>query len=472
CGWAVCDACLARSGAGPCDRRLRWRADRLAHRPPGAAHARPHPRHADARSRDHGSAIGQCQCDEADHRRGGWALRLPPLAAVGAVHLRSRRRDRLLVQPRRGGLYLFRLQDCGQFALRPRNPWHSRQSGAHAHARRPCDVAAGDALLHLGRARGNCRRAFGAGHDPGRARQSRLSPLRHRARHADPRRHRESLWRDHRRHDLRRPLRPRGGDRSLQLAVRDRLPAHLRGALRAAGDRRPHRRLVAPLRGMAEPGMSESALSIAGISKNFGGLRVARSISLSLETGARHALIGPNGAGKTTLVNIMSGLLQPSAGTIHLAGADITHVSPERRVALGLARTFQISSLFPTLTVAENVGLAFEARFGLDRKLWGSVRKSASVVDGAAALLHSLGLLDEPAAGLAAADRGALLDLLLKLPAALTILVIEHDMSLVFRLAQRITVLVEGAVMTEGTVAEIRADPRVRDVYLGTRAHG
>jgi branched-chain amino acid transport system ATP-binding protein len=256
---------------------------------------------------------------------------------------------------------------------------------------------------------------------------------------------------------------------------------------------------------MAEPGMSEAALSIAGISKNFGGLRVARNISLSLPTGARHALIGPNGAGKTTLVNIMSGLLQPSAGTIHLVGTDITHVSPERRVALGLARTFQISSLFPTLTVAENVGLAFEARFGLDRRLWGSVRKSAPVVDGAAALLHSLGLLDlagkrvadlpygqrrlveialvlalepkillldEPAAGLAAADRGALLDLLLKLPEGLTILVIEHDMSLVFRLAQRITVLVEGAVLTEGTVAEIRADPRVRDVYLGSRAHG
>ncbi len=245
-------------------------------------------------------------------------------------------------------------------------------------------------------------------------------------------------------------------------------------------------------------------LAVEGISKSFGGLRVSREVSLSLRAGARHALIGPNGAGKTTLVNIISGLLRPSAGTIRVAGVDITGLSPERRVAMGLARTFQISSLFPSLTVAENVGLAFESRFGLDRRLWGDVRKSAAVVDGAAALLDSLGLidlaakrvadlpygqrrlveialvlalepkillLDEPAAGLAAADRGALLDLLLRLPAALSVLVIEHDMSLVFRLAQRITVLVEGGVLTEGAVAEIRADPRVRDVYLGSRVH-
>jgi branched-chain amino acid transport system ATP-binding protein len=251
--------------------------------------------------------------------------------------------------------------------------------------------------------------------------------------------------------------------------------------------------------------MSVPALAIEGISKNFGGLRVARDISLSLAVGARHALIGPNGAGKTTLVHMVSGLVDPSAGKIFLAGTDVTQVPAERRVALGLARTFQISSLFPSLTVAENVGLAFEARFGLDHRLWGNVRNCAEIVDGTAALLHSLGLLhlakarvadlpygqrrlveiglvlalepkilllDEPAAGLAAADRGALLELLLRMPAALTILIIEHDMSLVFRIAERITVLVEGQILTEGSVAEIRADPRVRDVYLGTRVHG
>ena len=251
--------------------------------------------------------------------------------------------------------------------------------------------------------------------------------------------------------------------------------------------------------------MAVPALAIEGISKNFGGLRVSRDISLSLAVGARHALIGPNGAGKTTLVNLISGLLQPSSGRIALDGVDITNLAPERRVGLGLARTFQISSLFPSLTVAENVGLAFEARFGLDRRLWGRVRSRPEIVEGTASLLQSLGLielarkrvadlpygqrrlveialvlalepktllLDEPAAGLAVSDRGALLDLLLRLPEALTILVIEHDMSLVFRLAQRITVLVEGQVMTEGSVADIRADARVRDVYLGTRTHG
>jgi branched-chain amino acid transport system ATP-binding protein len=251
--------------------------------------------------------------------------------------------------------------------------------------------------------------------------------------------------------------------------------------------------------------MTVPALAIEGISKSFGGLRVSRDISFSLPVGARHALIGPNGAGKTTLVNLVSGLLQPSSGSIKLAGTDITHLAPERRVGLGLARTFQISSLFPSLTVAENVGLAFEARFGLDRRLWGRVRARPEIVEGTASLLQSLGLialagkriadlpygqrrlveialvlalepktllLDEPAAGLAVSDRGALLDLLLRLPESLTILVIEHDMSLVFRLAQRITVLVEGQVLTEGSVADIRADPRVRDVYLGTRAHG
>jgi len=251
--------------------------------------------------------------------------------------------------------------------------------------------------------------------------------------------------------------------------------------------------------------MSVPALAIEGISKNFGGLRVARDISLTLQPGARHALIGPNGAGKTTLVHMMSGLIAPSAGHIHLAGTDITHMPPERRVALGLARTFQISSLFPSLTVAENVGLAFAARFKLDHRLWGSPRRQSAVIDGVAELLDNLGLLalaarrvadlpygqrrlveialvlalaphtlllDEPAAGLATSDRGALLDLLLRLPAELTILVIEHDMSLVFRMAQRITVLVEGQILTEGSVAEIRTDPRVRDVYLGTRTHG
>jgi branched-chain amino acid transport system ATP-binding protein len=251
--------------------------------------------------------------------------------------------------------------------------------------------------------------------------------------------------------------------------------------------------------------MTVPALEIEGISKSFGALRVARAVSLALAPGARHALIGPNGAGKTTLVNLITGLLQPSAGTIRLDGADITELPPERRVTLGLARTFQISSLFPQLSVAENVALALEAKLGLDQNVLGRVRARADLVDGTASLLDSLGLLalaprriadlpygqrrlveialvlalepktlllDEPAAGLASSDRHAVLDLLLRLPQSLTILVIEHDMSLVFRLANRITVMVEGAVLVEGSPAEIRANAEVRDVYLGTRSHG
>jgi branched-chain amino acid transport system ATP-binding protein len=251
--------------------------------------------------------------------------------------------------------------------------------------------------------------------------------------------------------------------------------------------------------------VSEFALEIDHVSKSFGALRVAREVSLALRPGARHALIGPNGAGKTTLVNLVTGLLDPSAGSIRLDGTDITALAPDRRVTLGLARTFQITSLFPLLTVAENVALALEARLGDDHKLWGRLRSCVEIVDGTAALLDSLGLLelapkriadlpygqrrlveialvlalepktlllDEPAAGLASDDRHAVLDLLLRLPAALTILIIEHDMSLVFRLAQRITVMVEGAILVEGSPAEIRANAEVRDVYLGTRSHG
>jgi branched-chain amino acid transport system ATP-binding protein len=246
-------------------------------------------------------------------------------------------------------------------------------------------------------------------------------------------------------------------------------------------------------------------LAIEGLCKNFGALAVSRDISLSLPDGARHALIGPNGAGKTTLVNLISGLVRPSAGRIRLAGSDITDASPERRVALGLARTFQISSLFPHLTVAENVGLAVAGRLKRDGRIWNRLRAQTDIIDGAGELLDRIGLLplaqrpiatlpygqrrlveialvlalepkllllDEPAAGLASEDRTLVLDLLLRLPSTLAILIIEHDMSVVFRLAERITVLVEGAILLSGTPEEIRADSRVRDVYLGVRSHG
>ena len=242
------------------------------------------------------------------------------------------------------------------------------------------------------------------------------------------------------------------------------------------------------------------ALEISGLCKKFGTLVVTQNVDLTLRPGARHALIGPNGAGKTTLVNQITGVTKPNAGAIRLFGAEITSTAPERRVALGVVRTFQIISLFARLTVAENLGLAVAAHRSLDAKPWGSLRADDRVVDGVRDLLEQLDLerfagrmvselgygqrrlveialalalepkvllLDEPAAGISSRDLGRLEATLATLPANVAVLLIEHDMSLVFRFAERITVLVGGAVLVEGSVEEVRADQRVRDVYLG-----
>jgi len=255
---------------------------------------------------------------------------------------------------------------------------------------------------------------------------------------------------------------------------------------------------------MSEGNADQPALEIIGLNKNFGALKVTQNINLTLQPGARHALIGPNGAGKTTLVNQITGVLRPDSGTIRLFGTDITNATPEKRVALGVVRTFQIISLFLRLTVAENIGLAIAASQSLDAKPWGSLRDDDRVVDEVRAVLERLDLLpvaerkvselgygqrrlveialalalrpkvlllDEPAAGVSSRDLGMLLDILNRLPADIAVLVIEHDMSLVFRFAQRITVLVGGAVLVEGSVEEVRADQRVRDVYLGRSAY-
>jgi len=249
---------------------------------------------------------------------------------------------------------------------------------------------------------------------------------------------------------------------------------------------------------------SGAALEISGLYKNFGALKVTQDVSLALQPGARHALIGPNGAGKTTLVNQITGVIKPDKGTIRLFGNDITGATPERRVALGVVRTFQIISLFLRLTVAENIGLAIAASLKLDAKPWGSLRDDDRVVEGVAELLDRLGLtsvarrkvselgygqrrlveialalalkpkvllLDEPAAGVSSRDLGLLLEILSRLPKEIAVLVIEHDMSLVFRFAQRITVLVGGAKLVEGTVDEVRNNQQVRDVYLGRRGN-
>ena len=246
--------------------------------------------------------------------------------------------------------------------------------------------------------------------------------------------------------------------------------------------------------------MSSPALETRGLFKSFGALRVAENINFHLEAGARHALIGPNGAGKTTFVNMLTGRLRPSAGRILLGGEDVTALPQAARVQRGLGRTFQINTLCGELSVLDNVALAIAERRGVAGRMWRPESAYAEVREEAMQVLASLGLaddaairvrdlaygkqrqveiaialglrpnvllLDEPAAGVPTAESTRILEVLAALPAEVAILIIEHDMDLVFRFASRITVLVRGAVLCEGAPAEIAADPRVQEVYLG-----
>ena len=246
-----------------------------------------------------------------------------------------------------------------------------------------------------------------------------------------------------------------------------------------------------------------AALETKGLSKSFGALTVANAIDFRLERGARHALIGPNGAGKTTFVNLVTGVLAPGSGRILLDGSDVTALSQAQRVKRGLARTFQINTLFRGLSVLENVCLAIGERLGVAGEIHRPAGRRRDVIDAAYAALERLGiaedasrpvrelpygrqrlvelavalglepkvlLLDEPAAGVPSAESGVIIDVIESLPAEIALLIIEHDMDLVFRLARRITVLVQGAVLVEGTPQEIAADRRVREVYLGEHA--
>ncbi|HLG45067.1 MAG TPA: ABC transporter ATP-binding protein [Reyranella sp.] len=247
-----------------------------------------------------------------------------------------------------------------------------------------------------------------------------------------------------------------------------------------------------------------SALETHGLAKRFGGLVATNDVTFRLEKGARHALIGPNGAGKTTFINLLTGVLPPSAGRVLLGGADITRLKPEARVRRGLVRTFQINQLFVDLTPLETLALAVGERLGEGTTWYRSVGGDAlarevdaiairfglaDVLDvrtdtlpyGKQRLLEiavafawapRVLLLDEPAAGVPAAERQDILGAIAALPADVSVLLIEHDMELVFDFAQRISVLVEGALLTEGTPQEIAADPRVKAVYLGEAEHG
>jgi branched-chain amino acid transport system ATP-binding protein len=243
-----------------------------------------------------------------------------------------------------------------------------------------------------------------------------------------------------------------------------------------------------------------AALKVQAMNRSFGALPVTRDVNLTLDRGARHALIGPNGAGKTTLVNLITGALKPNSGRVILNGEDITNVSQAERARRGLARTFQINQLFRGLSVLENIS----ERDGHAHNMWRAVGSSRAVLDEALDHLDSLRLvddalklvrelpygrqrlveiaialaqkprvllLDEPAAGVPSSESHLILDVVAALDPDIAVLIIEHDMDVVFRFAKEITVLVQGAVFTQGTPNEIMNNEQVKAVYLGQEGH-
>jgi branched-chain amino acid transport system ATP-binding protein len=246
--------------------------------------------------------------------------------------------------------------------------------------------------------------------------------------------------------------------------------------------------------------MSETRLETQGLSRQFGALVAVQGIDFKLAAGARHALIGPNGAGKTTFVNLLTGVLPPTSGRVLLGGHDITATAQAERVKLGIARTFQINRLFRGLSVLENVCIAIAERAGAAGSMFYPAGRRTDIIDESMQLLATLKLadsaarrlaelpygrqrlvelaiaialkpqvllLDEPAAGVPSAESHIILDAIERLPEHIAVLIIEHDMDVVFRFAKRVTVMVSGAVFAEGTPREIESNQQVREVYLG-----
>jgi branched-chain amino acid transport system ATP-binding protein len=244
------------------------------------------------------------------------------------------------------------------------------------------------------------------------------------------------------------------------------------------------------------------AIETVGLRKSFGALTVADNIDFHMNVGGRHALIGPNGAGKTSFVNLVSGVLRPSSGQIVLGSEDVTRLGQAQRVKRGLVRTFQINTLCRRLSAIENVVLGIAERDGVAGDFIRPAGWHRAAIDEAYDLLHALGLglealrpvsdlaygrqrmteiavalalkpkvllLDEPAAGVPSGDAGIIVDAIEQLPADIAVVLIDHDMDLVFRIARQITVLVSGRVLIEGPPEVIARDPMVRQVYLGER---
>jgi branched-chain amino acid transport system ATP-binding protein len=250
----------------------------------------------------------------------------------------------------------------------------------------------------------------------------------------------------------------------------------------------------------AIPSAAQTVLSAQGLVMKFGGITATNNVTLDLKKGARHALIGPNGAGKTTLINLLTGVLQPTEGRIVLEGQDITDLAPYQRVHRGMVRTFQINQLFDTLTPLETLAMTVSQHQGLGAKWWQALGAKKHITERCDQLLEQFHLtevmgqetrvlaygkrrlleiaialaceprvllLDEPVAGVPAGEREELLQTVAALPEDVSILLIEHDMDLVFSFANRMTVLVNGTVLTEGNPDQIANDPQVKAVYLG-----
>jgi branched-chain amino acid transport system ATP-binding protein len=266
---------------------------------------------------------------------------------------------------------------------------------------------------------------------------------------------------------------------------------------------------MAASKGCSQVGaMTEPLLQISGLTKRFGGVIASDAITLDVPRGEFHAIIGPNGAGKTTLIGLLAGEIAPQGGAIRFDGADITRLAVHRRSRLGLARSFQITSLFPEFTALDNVALAVQAHAGHSFRFWRGAHRDTALREPAQAALVRVGLgtrarvrvdrlshgerrqleiamalatrphmllLDEPMAGMGQEESARMVAMLRELKGGITILLIEHDMETVFALADRITVLVYGRVIASGDPRAIKADAAVREAYLGEQqggAHG
>lgn len=249
--------------------------------------------------------------------------------------------------------------------------------------------------------------------------------------------------------------------------------------------------------------MSEPLLQVQNLIKTFGGITATNNLSIEVSRGELHALIGPNGAGKTTFIAQLSGMLEPTSGVIRFAGEDITSLDPVQRVRRGISRSFQITSLWPSLSVLENVMVAVQAHIGHGFHFWESARDANALREPAMSMLKKVGLaakaglqanslshgeqrqlelavtlatepqlilLDEPMAGMSGDDSQRMVELLRDLKRHYTILLVEHDMDAVFSLADRVSVLVYGHCEATGTPEQIRSNPEVRAAYLGEEA--